>query len=400
VNEASTLSSIKGLIAAERYNEALVKIQELVKQYPDEILYYRLLASTYQSLGETDKSINVFKQLIDREPENVEVQVSLCDFLLTEKNYDELFLRLNGIVLNSEISLEDKISLYARIISEPELIKESSNRVILSIIVLEATYQEAEIVSLLRPEFLANRGDYAEAAGLLEEVIKKNSDNYYAWEKLLLLYLQMGDYPKLLIRGEECATKFNRSFLAKILYANGALELEKYAIAIEELRKAEILAGDNPDYLLQVLTMRADVYYRMKDFNKAFETFEQALKQNGNDLTLLNNYAYYLAEQNLKLKEAEEMAKIVISKEKDNTTFLDTYAWVLYKRGKLKEAEKVMSDIINSGQKPDAEWYEHYGYILKKLNKCSKAIEIWNIALKIDNTKTHLLIEIENCKKQ
>ena len=158
VNEASTLSSIKGLIAAERYNEALVKIQELVKLYPNEILYYRLLASTYQSLGETDKSIDVFKQLIEREPENVEVQVSLCDFLLTEKNYDELFLRLNGIILNTEISLEDKIALYARIISEPELIKESSNRVILSIIVFEASYQDEEIVSLLRPEFLVNQG--------------------------------------------------------------------------------------------------------------------------------------------------------------------------------------------------------------------------------------------------
>lgn len=399
VNEASTLSSIKGLIAAKRYNEALVKIQELVKLYPDDILYYRLLASTYQSLGETDKSIDVFKQLIEREPENSEVQISLCDFLLAEKNYDELFLRLNGIVLNTEISLEDKISLYARIISEPELIKESSNRVILSIIVLEASYQEEEIVSLLRPEFLVNRGKSGEAAVLLEEIIKRNSNNYYAWEKLLLIYLQMRDYPKLFIRAEECATKFNRSFLAKILYANGAAELAKYPLAIEELRKAEILAGDNPDYTMQVLTMRADVYYKMKDFNKAFEIYEQAVTLNGEDLTLLNNYAYYLAEQNLKLKEAEEMAKIVINKDKNNTTFLDTYAWVLYKRGKLKEAEKVMSEIINSGQEPDAEWYEHYGYILKKQNKCSKAIEIWNTALKIDNTKSHLKIEIENCKK-
>ena len=35
--------------------------------------------------------------------------------------------------------------------------------------------------------------------------------------------------------------------------------MDKYAIALEELRKAEILAGDNKEYLMQVLTMRADV---------------------------------------------------------------------------------------------------------------------------------------------
>ena len=113
----------------------------------------------------------------------------------------------------------------------------------------------------------------------------------------------------------------------------------------------------------------------------------------------MNNYAYYLAEQNHKLKEAEDMARIVIEKEKNNTTYLDTYAWVLYKRGKLNEAAKIMEKIINTGEKPDAEWFEHYGYILKKQNNCNKAIENWNIAMKLDSTKTHLIKEIENCER-
>ena len=100
--------------------------------------------------------------------------------------------------------------------------------------------------------------------------------------------------------------------------------------------------------------MRADAYYRMKDYQKAFETFEIALKTDNDDLTVMNNYAYYLAEQNTNLKEAEMLAKKVIEKEKGNTTFLDTYGWVLYKRGKLQEAAKVMESIIESGEKPDA----------------------------------------------
>ena len=200
-------------------------------------------------------------------------------------------------------------------------------------------------------------------------------------------------------RGEECATRFNRSFIAKVLYANGALESGNYSVALDELRKAEILAGENKDFMIQVLTMRADVYYRMKDYLKAFETFEEAIKTNQEDLTVINNYAYYLAEQNKNLKEAEKMAKKVIEKEKGNTTFLDTYGWVLYKRGKLNEAAKVMEEIISKGEKPDAEYYEHYGYILKKQKKCAKAIENWNIALKIDSTKTNLVNEIKNCGK-
>jgi Tfp pilus assembly protein PilF len=265
--------------------------------------------------------------------------------------------------------------------------------------VLEAVYKGDPIIQLLRPEILIQGGKPEEAAERLEEMIKSQPENYYAWEKLLLVYLQIQNFDMLIKRGEECASKFNRSFLAKVLYASGAIEKGKFTIAEEELRKAEILAGDDNDLKMQVLTMRADLYYKRKDFDKAFAVFDEAVKMNSEDLTVLNNYAYYLAEQNIRLKEAEAMAKEVISRADNNTTFLDTYAWVLYKRGKLKDAAIIMEKIIASGEKADAEWYEHYGYILKGQKKCTQAIEKWEIAVSIDTSKTHLIQEIRDCGK-
>jgi len=279
------------------------------------------------------------------------------------------------------------------------LVSKNGNELLIALMVFEANFKNDDIVPLLRPELIIKMGKLDEAASRLDDIIKANPDNYFAWEKLLLVLNQKKDYKNLIIRGEECATRFNRSFLAKILYANGALENKNFDIALEELRKAEILAGDNKEFLTQVLTMRADVYYRMKDYNKAFETFEKAINENGDDLTVINNYAYYLAEQDKNLKEAEEMAKKVIEKEKGNTTYLDTYAWVLYKRGKIKEAARIMEEIVNSGKPPDAEWFEHYGFILSKQRNCSKAIENWSYAIKLDSTKTDLLKEIKNCGK-
>jgi Tfp pilus assembly protein PilF len=145
--------------------------------------------------------------------------------------------------------------------------------------------------------------------------------------------------------------------------------------------------------------MRADVYYRQKNYDKAFETFDEALRNNSNDLTVMNNYAYYLAEQNINLKEAENLAKKVVDKEKGNTTFLDTYGWVLYKRGKVNEAAKVFESILKSSGQNDAEWFEHYGFILKKQHKCQKAVEYWEKAMELDNNKTHLKGEIQSCGK-
>ncbi len=399
VNDNSTVSAVKVLIEEKNFDVAEEKTLQLLAIDPDEVIYNGLLAEIYVGKGEREKAGDVYEKLLERNPDDPKIQLAVCDFLINEKNYSELFLLLNNVILNSNVKRQDKISLFAKLIDLPDLVNKNSDELFIALMVFEANYKNDDIVPLLRPELLVKINRLDEAAELLENIIKQNPDNYYAWEKLLLLYNQKKDYKNLLIKGEECASRFNRSFLAKVLYANGALENKEYDIALEELKKAEILAGDNKEYITQVLTMRADVYYRMKDYLKAFETFEDAIRNDGEDLTVINNYAYYLAEQNKNLKEAEEMAKKVIDKEKNNNTYLDTYAWVLYKRGKLREAARVMEEILNSGAAPDAEYYEHYGFILSKEKNCQKAIVNWNYAIKLDSTKTYLKEEINKCGK-
>jgi Tfp pilus assembly protein PilF len=399
INQSTTVGAIKNLMYAERYNEALEKTLLLLKEYPDEILFNGLLAEIYSGKGDSEKAMGVYNRLLEKDPDNGETQLSLCDFLIKEKKYEELFQLLNTVILNDEISKEDKMSLFARLIGTPELLKENSTKLELTLMMLEEKYSNDDMIQLLRPEMMTQANKYSEAAARLEEIIKAQPDNYFAWEKMMLVYLDGKDYKKLEERAKECATKFNRSFMAKILYATGASENKNYETALEELRKADILAGEDKNMKMQVLSIRADVFYRMKDFEKAFRTFDEAIKADKEDITILNNYAYYLAEQNLRLKDAEIMAEQVIKAEKNNNTYLDTYGWVLYKRGKIRDAEKVFETIINSSKEADAEYFEHYGYILKKKNNCNKAVINWESALKKDSTKTYLLKEIENCRK-
>jgi tetratricopeptide (TPR) repeat protein len=398
VNETSTLANIRNLMKASDFDKALALVQKLLKDFPDEILYNGLLAEIYREKGENGKAMEVYNMLMERNPDNPETQLSLCDFLISEKKYDELLQLINTVVLNQNAEREDKISLFARIIETEDLVLKKGNEIAMSLMVFEAAYRNDGIVELLRPELFIKMHKLNDASRRLEEIISERPENYYAWEKLLLVYLEAKDYKNLEKRGSECALRFNRSFLAKMLYAAGATENKNYQIALEEVRKAEILAGNNEEMMLQVLSTRADIYYRMKDFEKAFEIFEKAVESKKDDLTLLNNYAYYLAEQNLKLKEAEKMAKQVIETEKSNPTFLDTYAWVLYKRGKVREAEKIMESIITKSEKGDAEYFEHMGFIQKKRGNCEEAVKNWNRAIEMDSAKTELLKDIEKCR--
>ena len=398
-NESTTLTLVDNLMAEGKFNEAGDKVRELISSDRDNIVFNGYLAAIYRHEGKPEKAREVYNQLIERNPDNPAIQLSLCEFLLSEKDYDELFDLLKVVLKNNSIAKEEKVSLVAELMENKEILRDHGDKMLLAVMVLEDDYRQDDMISLLRPELLQNMGKNREAASRLEEIIVQNSGNYYAWEKLLLVYYELKDFNKLQKRGEECATRFNRSVIAKMLYATGAMENENYTLAIEELRKAEILAGDSKELKLQVMTMRADIYYRMKNYTEAFKSFDEALKMDNNDLTVMNNYAYFLAEQDLRLKEAEQMAKIVIEREKDNNTYLDTYAWVLYKRGKGREAAKIMERIINSEEGNDAEYFEHYGYILRKLGKCREAAKNWEKALVLDEKKTQLIKEIENCKK-
>ena len=399
INESTSISIIKNKLNTKDYSGAELKVKELLVRDPENILYNGLLAEIYRSSGNKEMAISVYKKLIDNDPGNPRTLLSLSDFLINEKQFDDLLPILNKIAINDSISREDKISLFTKIISDSSLIKTNGSEVELTLIVLEADNSKDGIIVLLRPEFYINQGNLKKAITRLEEIVTGQPDNYYAWERCLLLYSETKDWDKLMVKGEECATKFNRSFIAKVLYASAAMEKEQYSLAEEELRKSKILAGSDTDKVVQVLVMDADLFYRKKEFLKSFETFKEALKIRPEDAMILNNYAYYLAEQGQELKEAERMAKFVIEKEKGNTTYLDTYAWVLYKRGRYKESEKIMENIISSG-KEDAEWFEHIGYIMKAQKKCDKAIEYWKTAYRIDARKSSLLNEIQNCGKR
>lgn len=400
VNEKTTLSIIETLLAEGKKKEARLKVEGLLAGSPDDIVLNGYLAEIYGSEGETEKAREVYRSLIERNPDNPDIQLSLIKFLSGEKSYEELIDLLNIALLNEKISREDKISLVSELIENNDIIKGYARNIELSLMLLEAQYKDDNIIILLRPEFLKNQKKYIEAASRLEEIIRANPDNYFAWERLLFVYLELRDFKNLEQKGKECATRFNRSVIAKMLYANAALENGNYDVALEELRKADILAGENKEIKLQIMTIRADLYYRMKNYAEAFSAYDEALKLNSNDLTVMNNYAYYLAEQDMNLKEAEKMARIVTEKDKGNSTFLDTYAWVLYKRGKSKEAARIMEKILGSDDHSnDAEYYEHYGYILKKMGRCNDAIMSWEKAVMIDSLKTELKNEIIKCGK-
>ena len=91
INESSTVEAVKNLMAAEKYHEAEEKDRELIARYPDEILYMGLLAEIYSGEGKTDKAMEVYDELLKKNPDNADRQLSLASFLLKRSNMIHCF---------------------------------------------------------------------------------------------------------------------------------------------------------------------------------------------------------------------------------------------------------------------------------------------------------------------
>lgn len=397
LNDDMFLMMISGLVNKGDLKEAAKRTEKLIQQQPSETKYRALLADIYYEGGQKEKSDSIYKEIIEKDPDNIESQLLYLMNLVYKKEYSGISGFLNTVFESDLVEKERKVSLAGTLLQDTAYVKENKSSVEESLIILEKKYPEDEAVLSLRPAMYEIAEDTDNAIARYEEVLKTVKPGYYISEKLILLYAQKKEYEKLYNLASVYSAENNRSLLGKVYYAVAAMELKKYDVAETELKKALILAGNDKELKVQVLTMMGDLKYRMKDVESSYKYYEEALALAPHDVLVLNNYAYFLAEGNRDLKKALKMAEEVMEKEGDNDTYIDTYAWVLYKLGKRKEAYKSMMIIFEKDKERDPEVLEHMGYIVRSLGKCSEAIKYWELALEKDNSKSYLKKEIEIC---
>jgi tetratricopeptide (TPR) repeat protein len=319
--------------------------------------------------------------------------------LVFKKEYSGISGFLNNVFESELVERERKISVAGRLLQDTAFIKDNTGSLGESLIILEEKYPGDEEILSLRATMYETGGKTDEAIARYEEIVKTVKPAFYSSERLVLLYAEKKEYEKLYSFAAVYSAENNRSILGKVYYAIAAMELKHYDVADTELKKALILAGNNAELKVQVLSMIGDLKYRTKDFESAYGYYEEALALAPHETLVLNNYAYFLAEGNKDLAKALKMAEEVMKTDGDNSTYIDTYAWVLHKLGKNKKAYKEMLRIFEKQEERDPEVLEHMGFILKSMGKCPEAVGYWEEALIKDNSKSYLEKEIEACRQ-
>lgn len=394
-----SLMMISGLLGRNEYDEAARRTVRLLGQYPEETRFRALLADIYYEQGLKEKSDSIYTDIIERNPDDIESQLLYLISQVYRKEYAGISGFLSNVFRSDMVERERKIAVARRLAGDSAYIENNAESLLESLVILEDNYPGDEEILSLRPGVYESAGMTDQAINRYEEILSDGRQGFWFKERLMILYAEKKEYRKLYDLASAYSRENNRSILGKVYYALAAMELKEYEVADTELKKALILAGNNDQLKVQVLSMMGDLKYRMKDYETSWSYYEQALKISPDDPLLLNNYAYFLAEGDRDLKKALKMAERVMETDGDNPTYIDTYAWVLYKSGKYREALKEMQRIFDNQHERDPELLEHMGYIKKALGKCDEAVVYWKESLEKDSSKSYLMEEIELCEK-
>jgi len=397
-NETDIFNIVNSLIEAKHFKEAEEWTKKLVKQNTEEVKYQAVLAEIYRFEGKNNLADSCYNSIIASNPNDGESQMLVMNYLIEKEDYENASSFLGSILENNSITRERKVDFLRYLLNDTTFVKTKFSVLESNLIKVEGQFPNDEEVYSLRAQVYEMMGLKEKAIERYYEIRKENKSTFYSDQKLIILLAEEKRFEELFNVAKTFATNYNKSILGKVYYGIAAVELKKYDIAEEEFDKAMILAGNDEKMQFSVLSAQADLEYRQKNFEKSFTLLESALKIEPEDAGTLNNYAYYLAENNSDLKRAFQMAAKAIKKEPQNGTYIDTYGWVLYKMGKYKPALKEIKRALDMSKDRDPELLEHMGYVLKSLRKCDEAVNYWQESLKRDPAKTYLNEEIEKCK--
>ncbi|GIV15839.1 MAG: hypothetical protein KatS3mg022_1274 [Armatimonadota bacterium] len=135
----------------------------------------------------------------------------------------------------------------------------------------------------------------------------------------------------------------------------------------------------------QLWQIRGDSLGYLKRYDEAARCYEEVLKRTpGNPLTL-NNYAYLLAEANIRLDEAEAMANRALAAEPNNPVYLDTLGWIYYRQGRYPQAVQLLEQAVQDApQEPELRYhlgmaYWKRGRLPEARVELRKAANLWRI---------------------
>lgn len=426
------------LEANEKFKEAIPIHQQIIKQDPDAINNFILLASTYVKVGRHAEAIQLLSDLGKKKPSELSVQYYLArtyelsgDLQSAESHmakgyairpetdrlafdYTRILLKrgkaakakevCKGILqrnpnnalaraLNDSLQSGRKIEELLNILKFLENFETDPSEVRFKIAIagIDSNDFEQSALNLLfviareptnskaryyLASIFASRGQKRSAVDQLLKV--KRGEEMYVESRTLASFVlkQLGD-----LNGAEkslrAALKERPDDQTLVIHLIDLLrDGEKYGEALKVVDQGLALGGDND----RLLFTKGIILHDLGKEAESEAVMEQVIKLNPNHGQALNYIAYALAERGEDLVRAVELITRALDFYPEDGYFLDTQGWIYFKQGDfLKARESLERSVALLGE--DVAVREHYADCLYRVGEAARALESYQIAL-------------------
>jgi len=365
------------------------------EKFPENVKVLELLGEFYFKTEKVDKGVDTYNRLLTIDADNTVALLSMADYYRANNLYDKSFNYIERVINSKDLDVNRKIEVlvsFMQISKQDPKLSYYFSRLVKS---LKEQYGNHSEVQLLYANLLVRDGKYETAQKEYANALNSSPDNLNAWVQLIMVDNELEQNEAIIDHATKALEYFPNQ--SELYYYRGIsyMILEQYNKAKKDLEFGNKITGKNDPLKFQFLYFLGETYYNLDSVQLAFNTFDKAIDINPNEISLLNNYAYYLSEHNIELEKAKDMSLKTIKQDPDNSTYLDTYAWILFQMENYSDALTYIEKAVLNGGSSSSVIMEHYGDILYKLGKEEEALTAWEEAKLLPNPTDKLLEKVE-----
>ncbi|HEY0030363.1 MAG TPA: tetratricopeptide repeat protein [Bacteroidia bacterium] len=386
VTEEASMQKLKIYKGTNNFDKAVEEARKLIKAFPKDAKFYGILGELYQDKGQNEKALEAYNELLKIDPENAYVHLSLADYYRNLKQNEKAFAEIKIAFQSKELDIDTKVkillSYYDITENYPEL-KSDADELCKTII---AVHPDEAKAFAIYGDFLYRDKKYEEARVQYRKVLSLDKEKYIFWNQLLVIESELNDFVSMQKESKEALELFPNQPLPYFFNGFSNLQLKNYQEALTVLTEGKEFVYDNKLLLSQFYANIGDIQNHLKDHDASDAAYDKSLSLDPSNVSVLNNYSYYLSLRDKNLEKAEEMSKKCNTLAPNNSSYQDTYGWILYKMKKYDDAKVWVGKAIENGGKTNGVLLEHYGDVVYQLGDLEAALKYWTEAKKLGGT--------------
>lgn len=394
------------LASTNQHERAIQEAKALVDAAPYEVEHHVVLAELYALKGEDSLARTSYNAALAIDSTNLQTLMSLSDFFNAKRDYRSMLWVTERMFRSNEMPLETKIQRFEIFTSDIEFYRNNYPQINnLAYVLSIQNPNDSRVVKLFANHQIASgRLDQALAHYKQHTTDDPPVADYYEAIIELESYLERPDSARLYI--DRAIARFPDRNDFKLMRGQVFYHMKDYDRAVKAYRKA--LKEIDSDSLRSVVWGQIGDVYHAKSEDKTnflldgaakrscYKAYRNALKYNPDNIMVLNNWAYFLSVEGRDLERALAMSSRVQELSPKNPTYMDTHAWILFRMGRLEEARPILRQAIALDGHRSAELLMHYGDVLYALGEQYLAETYWKRALERGYDKA----EVERRLKQ